>query len=273
MTDNFSFPRFWRLLATDLASNAKKYSLWLGLIIGILVALTAMGIIASDSLITDPDYHSSSYYSPEDRDPVNNFMTVIFYAGLFITLTVAASQTMQNLAVKTTRINALMLPATQLEKFLSRWLIFGPIFLVAYVASFQVIEWLRVVAEMAIYGSGANIVSQSVISLILPKDNGSFHALVWSAMSLQSLFVLGSTIWPSNSMVKTVCASFVIGILFTIFGMVCAIIFLENSHNYDLGLSDKAIDAIAWTLVTVFTLVNYVLAYFRYREIEIIQRW
>ncbi len=269
MTDNFSFPRFRKLLATDLTANVKQYSLWLGLIVGIIAALVVIAIMSNTDTITNTKYF---YYSVSFSDPVAAFMIFIFYFGLFITTAIAASLTMHNFAEKGSRINALMLPATQLEKFLSRWLIFVPGFLAIYLLSFQVIEWIRVVAEMAIFGSDANIKSINVITLLLPDDIDG-PVVILGLMIVQSVFLLGSTIWPKNSMVKTVCAIGIISLAMTIFHILCIQMLLGTGSSYSLNLTDAQEEFLAWATVCLLTLANYIIAYYRYKEIELIQRW
>ncbi len=268
MTDTFSFPRFGKLLATDLTANVKKYSLWLGLIVGIISALVVIAIMSNTNAITNKEYF---YYSVSFSDPVAAFMIFIFYFGLFITTAIAASLTMHNFAEKGSRINAMMLPATQLEKFLSRWLIFVPGFLAIYLLSFQVIDWVRVVAEMAIFGSDANIKSINVITLLLPDIEGP--VVIWGLMIVQSVFLLGSTIWPKNSMVKTVCAIGIISLALIIFNILCIQMLLDTGSSYSLNLTDAQEVLLAWATVGFLTLANYIIAYYRYKEIELIQRW
>lgn len=270
MTDTFSFSRFGRLLATDLSSNVKKYSLWLGLVIGIIVAFIVIAIIGNYQLITDPRYRI--HQLQVNRDPVASFMEVIFYMALFLTVAISAAQSMQNLAVKTSRINALMLPATQLEKFLSRWCIFVPIYLFAFLLGFQLLDWLRVGVELSIFRPEANIASLNVLSLV-SKYVDEIPVTIWALMTIQSLYVLGSVIWPKNSMIITSCALFVIGVLITIFAIICGNAFLESGTSYSFGLSYKTSINIWWVIICVFTVINYLVAYYRYKEIEIIQRW
>lgn len=269
MTDTFSFPRFGKLLATDLTANVKKYSLWLGLIVGIISALAVIAIMSNTDAITNKEY---LYYSVSFSDPVATFMTFVFYFGLFITTAIAASLTMQNFAEKGSFINAMMLPATQLEKFLSQWFIFVPGFLAMYLLSFQVIDWVRVVAEMAIFGSNANIKSINVITLLLPNDMEE-PGVIWGLMIVQSVFLLGSTIWPKNSMVKTVCAIGIISLALIIFNILCIQMLLDSNSSYSLNLTDTQESILAWTIVCFLTLANYIIAYYRYKEIELIQRW
>jgi len=270
MTDNFSFPRFGKLLATDLTANIKKYSLWLGLITGIIAALVVIAIMSNKHSITDPEYsyYSSTVYS----DPVASFMIFIFHFGLFITTAIAASLTMQNLADKGSRINALMLPATQLEKFLSRWLIFVPGFLVIYLLSFQVIDWIRVGSEMMIFGTDARIRSINVLKLVLTEEAGQ-PIVIWGLMIVQSVFTLGSVIWPKNSMVKTVCATGIISLALIIFDILCLQMLLDTNSSYSFHLTETQAETLAWTVISLLTLVNYIIAYYRYKEIELIQRW
>lgn len=134
------------------------------------------------------------------------------------------------------------------------------------------IDWVRVGAELMIFGSEANIHTINVVDLVF-KNAGGEPVVIWGLMILQSTFMLGSTIWPKNSMVKTVCAVGIIGLALTMFSIFCAQLFLNPRTSYDIGLSEEAVRAITWVLISLYTLVNYVIAYFRYREIELIQRW
>lgn len=269
MNDVFSFSRFGLLLKTDLSSNIKKYSMWLLLIWGILIAMVSISIMNNYRTLSDPDYYNGFTYR---TDPVANFMEVIFYLSLFLTTAIAASMTMQNLSTKATRINSLMLPATSLEKFLSRWCIFVPAYLVLFLVSFQLIDWLRVGVEMMIFTADSRISPLNVISMLSTTESGML-IVVCPLVLIQSLYVLGSTIWPKNSLLKTTCALFIICMALTLFTMLSTGLLVEFTDKYTFNPSSHAVKNFFKSIILSVTVISYIIAYFRYKEIEIIQRW
>lgn len=101
--------------------------------------------------------------------------------------------------------------------------------------------------------------------------------------SYQSLFVLGSSIWPKKSFIKTFLGLIVLNGICSIYFSGLALALFEPNMNYvPLWLENwlehfnptRTMMACAVTAVSIiFSSINYVLAYYRYRESEIIQRW
>lgn len=91
---------------------------------------------------------------------------------------------------------------------------------------------------------------------------------------VQSFFFLGSVVWPKNALVKTFAAGISIMVVYTLFAITLGKAVLpDNFYMADSNFSDET----ARTLVTSFNfmlvLFNWVIAYFRFKESEIINRW
>ena len=179
---------------------------------------------------------------------------------------------------KASSISALMLPASQLDKFIARMLIFLPLFFVVYALGALAVDALRYACAVAMKGSSHNI-EMMVWGIDFKSWNmwGAFSAY----MGVQSFFVLGGVVWPKRGILLTPVAMFVIGFVGVIFcmclvGMVQGyeLVSVENYfRSHDVVMNEGK----AWTMWDVFCglvcLANYALSYFRLKEIEIVQRW
>lgn len=269
MNNNFSLARTWKLVVTDLASNRKQYLMWIGLLAAFMLAWTIISLLTiSDSRI---EY--------TNRDPMRSSMQVMVLCTLMITIPLSASLMMNNLSSKTSRINALMLPALPIEKFMARWVIFVPLYFVVFLAVAQCVDLARCVIEVVKVPIG-RIESANVISLLFEdfqRANDIAIAVFWVLVS-QSVFVLGSSVWPKMSIVKTSCFLMAYGFLWTVYGIVVLTPIMSGHTIYILErffehASRETIAAITYTVGALWALVNYSIAFWRYRDTEIVQRW
>lgn len=105
------------------------------------------------------------------------------------------------------------------------------------------------------------------------------HNIILSWFSLassQAAYVLGSTIWPKNSFIKTLGAMAVVQFIYG-FAAVYVSSTLFHGRTVDVPVVDfQAIADIFINTVTIASIVSalfcYIVAYFRMREDEIIQR-
>ena len=177
----------------------------------------------------------------------------------------------------------LMTPATMFEKFFSRWLVFTFGFLIVFLIAFKLADWTRVAVYMVSYPELKDIIASTPLSHLVGKgqfwtvfDDCNYFMLGVSAYFFaQSLFVLGSSIWPKNSFVKTFSAIVVVAIIYIAIGSVLAKILFEarGVRGVNQNISDEAMTL--WTTIIFFgmAIFNWVVAYFRFKESEIINRW
>ena len=92
--------------------------------------------------------------------------------------------------------------------------------------------------------------------------------------AVQSFFLLGSVIWPRNSLVKTFAAGVCIIIVYTLIAAALMKVFLpDNFYMANPGIPNETMLTLISTGLCLFALFNWVLAYFRFKESEIINRW
>ena len=170
------------------------------------------------------------------------------------------------------------------EKFFSRWLVSIVVLLVVFFITFELADYTRVLVYSLIY--------PDVKEVILPVNLGDlvgsgkrwylFHktyelTLVLSIYCfVQSLFVLGSSVWPKNSFLKTFVSVTIIVLIYVLVGMLVGdMLFSGSSKDYGYIFSSITKEQVT-VMVTVgfmlFAFVNWTLAYFRFKESEIVQR-
>lgn len=256
----FSFSRFVNVCRKDVAENWKTYVLRLAMWYGVLaVALVWNGYFVYK-------------YGEED-----SFRPFVFMFGLWGFGMLSASFTMEKMKSKTGRLSTLMLPATPFEKFFSRWFVFTVVFLVAYLFAFRMADCTRALIYSAIYPENTSV---GVIPLSHLFENEAYNRsnpafpgmLIATYFFFQSCFVLGSSIWPRNSFIKTMASG--VGIFvsyFLIIGLVVKYVVSGHLSAFP-DISQETVINILYVVAAAFTLLNWVLAYYRFKESEIINR-
>lgn len=273
----FSAPRFVNLCRKEMVESWKANLLRFVMMYGIMaIAFVWNGYF--------------QYNNPErllrrgaTQDPIWNFELIIFLWAIIIMGMLSASFIMERMKTKTNRIAMLMVPATMFEKFLSRWLVFTYGFLIVFLIAFKLADWTRVAVYMISYPELKDIIASTPLSYLVGKEqywtafqsSDGFMLGLSAYFFAQSLFVLGSSIWPKNSFVKTFSAIVVIAIIFIAIGATLIKIVFEarGTRGVNSSISDE--EVMLWTTIIFFgmAIFNWVVAYFRFKESEIINRW
>lgn len=190
----------------------------------------------------------------------------------------AASMAFSGTASKEGMLNQLMNPASQCEKFATKftvyciggWLASTAAWALTVFGTYIVMDWFTPYGEFY---------APAPVSPILTYDTtpfATFGALtVFSAIYLQSLFFMGSTLWPRNSFIKT------FGAAFALFFSMMMLFVLSVTTFKDLmqpGTHDN-IPAFftspytRCTFIVLLTVANYAIAFIRCREAEVVRRW
>ena len=277
MNNIFNIKRFGHVFKKDLFENYKRY---------LLSFVTLMGIMVIILFIQTWDYFRSIRevnYSYINRELLT-FMSILFFvAGVFF-----ASTFMASMNSKLKRISYLVNPASNLEKYLTRWLVTTIGYILAFFIALWIADVIRVAACSIIFPD-ADIRFLDLSRLRYSGDdfrNGYdmlpwqvFDAMIFFYLFLQSLFLLGSTIWEKVSFIKTFTA---LSAIIFVYIMVCwwAILLsygdLDGFGNVMRSFSQDTTDMQALRffciVLTPLTLANWTLAFFRIRESEIIKR-
>lgn len=213
------------------------------------------------------------------------FGVVAFIWGIVIMGCLSASFTMERMKTKTNRVAMLMTPATQFEKFLARWVVFTFGFLVVYLVAYKLADWTRVLVFMVKYPEMDSISQVPLCSYMAGECRNcmgywmdylgyeEFILGVSGYFFFQSCFVLGSSIWPKNTFLKTFTAGVILVIAYILIGSVLSKLLFKGEYIYANWPSGEVGLTLTTLLFFVMALVNWVLAYFRFKESEIINRW
>jgi hypothetical protein len=192
---------------------------------------------------------------------------------------------------KLKRLSFLVSPSSNFEKFFSRWMIVTIGYILAFFAAMWIADALRVAVITARFPD-MEIKFLDVTKLVYPGDDYNtgdymmpkfvFVILVFIYFFFQSLFLLGATFWEKASFIKTFTAISVIVFVYTILCRWTILISYEEGLNGFGRVLDSLLNKyndtknlpllFINTVLSVFILANWVLAFFRFRESEIIKR-
>lgn len=276
MNPLFDSRRFGKYFAYQARTGWKKYATYLGaLLLAILFILVVAGITIYENYY-DGTINTYGYSSSLSDDPMWSMEMGWFWFAIFLATAISASFTFGELASKNGRIFSLMVPASQLEKYLTNWLILCPVTLVLLLVGLEAVDAIRCLVLSMVYPDSNDI--HFLGMNLFDFDTVGCKILIACLLFTQSINVLGSSIWPKNALVKTFIAVAVIVIINSMLGSLLAFMTLENDkYFYGEGTvfdkSDFSLENYILCMSVVMAVVNYVVAYFRYREIEIVQRW
>ena len=269
----FSQTRFVNLCRKEMVENWKSNLLRVALMYGAMAVIMLWSGYLSYRAVG------------QDTDSTWEFNLVIFMWGLCVFGCLSASFTMERMKSKTGRLSVLMTPATSFEKYFSRWLVFTVVFLIVFLITYKLADYTRFIIYSLAYPEEkdfiipvdlSHLVGERKTYYTLCRTGLQFGALLSAYFFVQSLFVLGSSIWPKNSFLKTFASGTVIAIVYFLLAVFMSKMFLENGNYYSenvfTGMSEDTAMSIMIVVGIFFTLMNWTLAYFRFKESEIVNR-
>mgnify|MGYP003271165907 FL=1 len=270
----FSLPRFMNLCRKEMVENWRSNVLRMVLMYGVMAVV----------MVWNGYFRYRGTYNYQE-DPAWIFLLVTFIWALWGFGCLSASFTMEKMKTKTSRTSMLMVPATPFEKFFSRWFVFTVVFLVIFLISYKLADYTRFIIYSLAYPEEkdfiipvdlSHLVGERKTYYTLCRTGLQFGALLSAYFFVQSLFVLGSSIWPKNSFLKTFASGTVIAIVYFLLAVFMSKMFLENGNYYSenvfTGMSEDTAMSIMIVVGIFFTLMNWTLAYLRFKESEIVNR-
>lgn len=211
------------------------------------------------------------------------------------------------LSKKRERISIFTCPASNFEKFATSFIVFVIFFPIAlillflfadairvwvYSASSEGISCIHYISPRYLLSFGCDMKYFDIdlyAGSVSPTDKAAmlnfyktasavkFSMCLFGGFLLQSLFALGSSVWPKKSGLKTAC------FLMT-FGIVTSILFYWGINTFygdnaeieprDFGISNEMTQVIIWDIVAICIIIfTWAVSYFRFKEWEIIKRW
>ena len=274
----FSGNRFGYLFKKELMEDMKKNLM--RCIVLFVIFLVLFLFVGFNSYNVNP-YHVATY------DKLWDPMAVFFFFGIFIGACLSATYITEKMKNKTGKISVMMLPATSFEKFSVRWLTYSIGFLLVYFLAFELADWIRVVVFSNYYPketinsfpvwrviTTGDFRTDEIVSSKQRQIVSIVIAVFWA---MQSFFVLGSTLWQKNSFLKTAVALFALCAGIGLVAYWSTKLFIPDDFYIRMNKYEYISEETALLMVSIFfyaiALFNTVLAYFRYKEMEVINRW
>lgn len=212
--------------------------------------------------------HSVHYY-----DIVNSTQFII--AGTGFAMLLWASRVCFNMSTKTTFINYAMLPATNLEKYVSNILYQTLCRLAVVVAAFLIADALQAIVSQVLAGDAYSITAYFIDwhnSYNLSDHIGAIIALFF----VHSTFVLGGTLFRHHQFLFTCLTWLVVPFLLsTVFaGAGAAALYYLQQNGYDISFtpwfSDDTYETLGGAALVGIICFNYWLSYRLFRRSQVI---
>ncbi len=269
----FSFPRFGALIKKSWIEDWRSLLLMAGTMLG---GLTLIGI-----LIAFSEYHEGMMLKHFANNMIH-FEAIWFGICFIVGGMVFASRSFSSMLTPQSSLSTLMVPASQFEKYLYRFLLAVPVYFIMVFLFAVVADWLRVIFVDFNYGISVNSMDWSMV--MFPSDDADDYysgmkftrSVCIGYLMMQSFYFLGSIVWPKHSFVKTFL---VVGLIF--FGYVLWGAWIMTTFEVDgmmipepSWLKDRDDVIRLFDIISAVIIVfNYCLAFFRFRESETINRW
>ncbi|MDR0393677.1 MAG: hypothetical protein LBH77_00815 [Tannerella sp.] len=285
MNNIFNFKRFGLVLRKDLMENYNRY---------MLLFLTMLGIMTIVLTWQSWDYYSAIKRNGSSYVNLNivllSYLSIMF--GTFGLIFASTFMSPMNSRIK--RATFLVSPSSNFEKFLSRWIIIT----IGYIAAFFATLWIAETLCVGICSARFPDLEIKFLDLTRLTSMGNdwenseylfeedlFMIIISLYFLFQSIFILGSTFWEKAGFIKTFTVGTVIILAFIQLCRWTILFFYEDFSNFTnvlhsfesthkgrAGLGQIFTPAIT-LVILVFTLTNWILAFFRLRESEVIKRF
>lgn len=282
MNKVLDFHRLAMVLRWDALSNWKKYvrnTLGLAFVFS-FICIWFQFNWRSNSYVT--------YYDVKDlylSDLSGSFMFISFIIFIF-----CGSRIFINMKTKASRSLFLMLPATNMEKFISRLLytVLGTFLMI--VASWMIADIIQLVFSLFLTpGMQGSLVGKAFEELFLNNNLDSSHFIVRNGTSVlgqtfpvgmvlfsltlftHSFFTLGGTVFRKSATLLTICSSFIL-----MFATAMISSFVDEDVLVHFVHSMEP-DTFGWLMVNVFLLLsvfNYWVSYKLFTHMQVINnKW
>ncbi len=270
-SSSFTFSRLIHLGHKDIVENWRKYLPYVGTLFGMfLIFFIWRGYFV----------YGKSDMSGSTQDEMIPLCINFFIGALFIGGCISASLTMSNMRRKSDRISIFTLPATPLEKYIYRWLMYTVVFLLVLMISFKLADYIRVLV-FSLWFPSLHITPASFDSLFTVSGPGyhvcdeitQVYSFFIGYFFLQSCMVLGSTIWPKGTFPKTFLALLIILTVFVGLLWITVQLFKPSemvTQGVNIDLAEGTNRHIYWYLAVGLTLFNWTMGYYRFKETDIL---
>lgn len=282
MNKVLDFHRLAMVLRWDALSNWKKY---------VRSTLGLAFVFSFICIFYQFNWRSNGYVTYNDvKDLYLGNVSGLFMFISFIIFFFCGSRIFINMKTKASRSLFLMLPATNMEKFISRLLytVVGTFLMI--VASWMIADMIQFVFSLFLTpGMQGSLVARAFEQLFLKNNFDSSHFVVRNGTSVlgqtfpvgmvlfsltlftHSFFTLGGTVFRKSATLLTICSSFIL-----MFATAMISSFVDEDVLVHFVHSMEP-DTFGWLMVNVFLLLsvfNYWVSYKLFTHMQVINnKW
>lgn len=212
-------------------------------------------------------------YSDLDGNLVEiGFLTNAFFLFGMIVAASPAFDTMWN---QKSAIVTLMTPVSQFEKFLVRWIVSVPCYVVWGLFSAFFADVLKKFFVVYVMGGEIDMIRWRCFlfggeGVDINSNPTVFYSTLLLFIFIQSFYLLGSVVWRKKNFIKT---TYVLVVLFVVYGVAWNIMINTPSPEHFIRKTFTLEFMPMQLFMVLGIIVNYVLTYKRFREADIIHRW
>lgn len=270
----FDFQRMKLLIRRDLRENWRQFLLNGAAMFGVLVLIGILVAVMK---------HDAFQYYQNNIENWHGYISSVEVAWLTFAMfawgAMVASSSFKALSTPPTALSLLILPASQSEKYIYRWLVAVPLFFVIFVVFAMLADLIRVGFMVSYYDIPARPVDWWTL-FVHPREAGYFYGASFIVIAfffaVQSFFLLGSVVWTRLAFVKTFVALMVMVMLYVWFGTWFYDLLEDPDKWYAIPAifdDEKRGPLLCGSFFTIVALFNYCLTFMRFRESDIINRW
>jgi len=285
MNNILNIKRFGLVFRKDFLENWKRYTLLFLTMLGIITVMITWNYLDH---YYDVEKVGEQYANSNINRKILSYASLLFGGfGLIFASTFASP--MNN---KFKKITYLVSPSSNVEKYLSRWIIITIGYIISFFIAFWIADFLRVGICLARYPE-LEITFLDLTKLINLNGKWPFSEYAFNRplfmisvsiyLLLQSFFILGATFWEKNSFIKTFTAGALIVLSYVLICRWAILIFYKDFNGFGNVLNsfsffnnrdfdEETSFIIMSSIISLFTIANWTLAFFRFRESEITKR-
>lgn len=262
---NFDINRFGKVMNwLILVRRRSIIKLFAGFLIGFFVIAIMFLPFFDRSAMSDDDIRMGLWV-------ISHFINAVFAMSLFIIATFIIS----DLGTRQQRINEMMLPATNLEKFLARVILVSVVYPLLIAIAFIAADGLQQLGTMLIFHGGRASLVATWYEYCQSSSTGS---PLWVGVEIvfltNSFALLGGMFFRKAAWLKTLISLFVIITGIAISLTTFAYLLYEHT-DYELVITDDTLSSIIGNLICLgLTVLMYCFSYKIYTRLQVINnRW
>ena len=279
--NTFSFNRFSLFLKCYIGENRRTL-----FILGTIILCLPTLLLCVSTWLGQDVYEISRYYGrdyfysyPELHVDPQRWMVIFVFVSLsLIFAMVCGSMTFSTLSTKSSRENFLTIPATMLEKFTALFLIYIVAYVVLMFLSINIANQVRVI----LFGH----LSQNLCAIPFKETFGMFpngyvyrNMVAWWGFYgvVMTTFMVGSSLWPKNSFIKTMVAIIALIIVVFSLGGIAFVSYGLFSRSFEARFEWMEHEATMLNILmiteAVYSVAAIIFSYFRLKQWELVSRW